>query len=640
MRFRRTGFALLIGSTFVILVWLLWGRSASVLTDPTLTPFVRTPPPCSVVFTSRSEPMSLIAPAPTGEGFRWPGQPLWQAREGRLRLLTTAGEVAELSWDKVCDPEAGRLIDVMSPSISFNARRIIFAARAEHSPFDRFRLYEIGVDGKGLRRLTGGPDDEGCTVVPPLRFGPDGEPLTDAQRRQYDYDDVDPTYLSDGRIIFASSRVPDLGRGHARRSTQLWSMNANGTDKKPITSNRNNDRWPYLLSTGYLGFSLWSRNVEVITADRTDIQPHRPDIEGATSPTDAWLGAMIDPVGERFGNLVKTVEPVWRPRPLFNGRMAFMTPLEYPLPPDGKLPFFQICTADRSIVRSVPSATPIHAEFPTLQSDGWWPGPIRDAEGKRWSLATPSPCPDDAMLVAAAISDSDEPPDARKYGIAMIDSTWESPVSADALNFRWLFDDPNFVDAEPVAIYLRPPTGKFEIAPVEPGRRGSEFKLANGRLYTGPAGNVVNPSVFVVQNPTIAGNTTDMNRTPIYNPPPQGSIREIRIFASHRDRFDSPTELRIEGQWEPLLRVALNGDGFDTWVPSGIPTVLAGFDADGKVAKWQSPSPDKQGRRATFYAYAGDHYSGTKASKHHFCLGCHPGHSAAHVPSVAERITP
>ena len=39
--------------------------------------------------------------------------------------------------------------------------------------------------------------------------------------------------------------------------------------------------------------------------------------------TDNWLGAFQQTVGSQFGNLVKTPVPVWRPRPLFNGRIAF-----------------------------------------------------------------------------------------------------------------------------------------------------------------------------------------------------------------------------------------------------------------------------------------------------------------------------
>jgi hypothetical protein len=67
--------------------------------------------------------------------------------------------------------------------------------------------------------------------------------MSDTARKQLDYDDVDPVQLNDaeGRILFVSSRSPDLGRDHARRSTTLWLLRADGL-KQPAGGNRNNDR--------------------------------------------------------------------------------------------------------------------------------------------------------------------------------------------------------------------------------------------------------------------------------------------------------------------------------------------------------------------------------------------------------------
>src|ERR1041384_5319949 len=66
--------------------------------DLRLRAFVHANPPVPVVFTSRTEPASLIAAADEGEGFAYPGLGLWQAREGRLRLLKPNGSVRELTW--------------------------------------------------------------------------------------------------------------------------------------------------------------------------------------------------------------------------------------------------------------------------------------------------------------------------------------------------------------------------------------------------------------------------------------------------------------------------------------------------------------------------------------------------------------
>ena len=381
-------------------VWFRWPGPG----DARLRTYVHSRPPVDVVFTSRSSPASLAAAAPEGEGFVFPGQPLWQASEGRLRLLTTRGEVHELTWGKPLP--GGALIDVMSPSVSPDGQKIFFAGRKGPPDPGHFRLYEVRVDGTELRQLTGGPDDAGCTALPPMRYrkADDRLLLSDPERLTVDYDDVDPQVLrSSGEVVFASSRAPDLGRGHSRRSTTLWIMNADGGGKRPLTANRNNDRWPVLLFNGYLVFSLWSYNPEVVTADERDIRPHEPGLAGKTQPTDVWQGALRQPHGDRFGALLKPNVSVWRPRPLFNGRFAFMTPLEaHPSKISDDQHPLRVVQAEPGVLANVPSARPTDQPLPMQKTRGLYYGPLADAEGRPMSLATPSACPDRAIVLAGA----------------------------------------------------------------------------------------------------------------------------------------------------------------------------------------------------------------------------------------------
>jgi hypothetical protein len=76
-----------------------------------------------------------------------------------------------------------------------------------------------------------------------------------------------------------------------------------------------------------------------------------------------------------------------------------------------------------------------------------------------------------------------------------------------------------------------------------------------------------------------------------------------------------------------LLAELKAGENAGGPLPTDTPTVLAGFGPDGKVVKWTTAAKDSTGRRATFYAFAGDHYSLTAPGGRHFCVGCHPGHS-------------
>jgi hypothetical protein len=642
----RLGRPRLLGAVAVLTAglaaWYLWPDPG----DPRLRAFVRARPPVPVIFTSRSDPASLRAAAPEGEGYTYPGQPLWQAREGRLRVLTPHGTVRELTWGQVL-PGGGRIIDVMSPSVSPDGETVYFAGRRDDD-HGRFRLFRVGLNGRGLRQLTGGPDDPGCSAVPPMRFAADGSVLPDDRRRRTDYDDVDPAPLdADGaRLIFASSRHPDLGRGGRRRATALWVVNVETGAMRSYTANRANDRWPYPMFGGYVAFSLWSRVPEVVSADRTELRPLSPGEEGATRPADLWQGAFVQNNGEHFGSLVKPDVPVWRPRPLFNNRIAFMTTLGDPAAfADGRdvPPPLTVAQAEGGLIQGVPSARPADVPLPAREGGGLVRGPTADRDGRPISLATPGPCPGGKVVLAGAPLEPGEaaPPPAR-YGLYLAADDWgpAGEGSAERIGLTLLFDDPDLVDAEPVAAYARQMREASNPDPPAPASAES-LRLAGGRDYHGPVGQVFNSGVYLALMPDQPGQRTDAGRGPVFDRPPEKSIDHLRVYASYRDRFDDPDRPRVEGGWELLARAPVREDGgVGFTIPTGVPTVLAGFDKDGKVASWTTPAADAAGRRATFYAYAGDHYSGARPGARHFCTGCHPGHSgvAAYQHDHAERL--
>jgi hypothetical protein len=640
-----------------VAAWWFWPDGG----DPRLAAYVHARPPVPVVFTSRSHPESFRAAAPEGAVYAYPGQRLWQATEGRLRLLTPRGTVHELTWGKPL-PDGSTLIDVMSPSVSLDGTKVIFAGRKGPPDHGHFRIYEVGIDGRGLRQLTGGPDDPGCTAVPPLRYRNEADGrwlpqtaalsclptpglpvnlaltvltrpslLADEQRKAVDYDDVDPIYLPAGRIVFVSTRIPDLGRGHARRASHVWMMNADGSNKHPMSANRNNDRWPFLTSSVSLTFSMWSRNTEVIVEGGTDLRPYREGMDCETLPTDLWQAALLAPGDDRFGMLIKPQAPVWRPRPLFNGRIAFMTDFRYGDPdPFARL---EVVQAPVSLLQAAPSSNPRYRELPKAGNARLLRGPVRDPQDRPLVLATPSPCPDDKVLLAGAVREADwKAPEPGRWALYLASQDWPSadgqPVSAEQAQLQLLFDDPDLVDAEPAAVYVRPFT-KLPPDPAEPSLRERTIQLANGRSYAGPAGQLVSGNLYQAPNEDFPGQHTDAGHKPIFHSPPFGAIDHVRFYASYRDRFDDPLLPRREGGWELILKAPLQHkmDSFDAWLPSGVPFVLAGFTADGKVASWETKAVDAQGRHGRFYAYAGDHYSSVRPGVHQMCVGCHAGHS-------------
>ena len=336
----------LVTAVSVLYYWNIEHRGMKVQQSKSLSKLVLQNSSYDIVFTSRTEAASLQPAAPEAEPYQEPIQIPWAASHGRLRLLDTNNRLWELTWGQQL-PDGSTIIDVMSPSVSLDGERILFAGR--NGTRARWRIYEVRLDGSGLKQLTGGPDDPGCMALPPLRFRADGTRISDFERMKIDYDDVDPTDLGPNGFAFASSRLPDLGRDHSRRATQIWSWSIGDKSPKPLTANRNNDRWPVLMAGDQILFSLWSRNREAVTADLSELKPVSMGGQFATRPTDNWMANVIMANAAQFGYAIKSVEPVWRPRPLFNGRIAFMTSMK----PDSPLKLVQ---ADWGYIRTAPSS--------------------------------------------------------------------------------------------------------------------------------------------------------------------------------------------------------------------------------------------------------------------------------------------
>lgn len=616
-RWLAAGLVLVLGLS--IANWFWWSsRSVGMPETVSLRLFVTQAPPVPVVFTSRTEPSSFQAAAPEGEGFAFPGTIPWAATEGRLRLLTPSGRVHELTWGNPL-ADGASLIDVMSPSVTADGQAVLFAGRKAAPDPGRWRIYRIRLCSNTIEPITGGPDDAGCVADPPMRFAVDGSVLASRDRRALDYDDVDPVDDGAGGIVFASSRIPDLGRDHSRRATQVWHKPQGGAPR-PLSANRNNDRWPFVASGNIVLFSTWSRNREAVSADGADVHPVSEGGTFATSPTDSWYAARVFLDGTQFGYAVKTAGPVWRPRPLFNGKVVFATSNI-----NGRQGLAQ---ADWGYLRSAPSSLAIGASLPTQVGGELLAGPGVDGNGNPIHAATPSPCPGGKVLFAAG-SITGGP---AEIGLMIVDDDWHGASKATPL-----FDDPDFVDAEPVAVYRRGALPASSWVPPTAIGKPARLTLASGATYQGPAGQIDNYIINAEMPDPFPGQKTDPDIGPAM-PYPTG-VRSIAVYAAHRDRFDDPQAPRLNGKWEKLLDSPLDGRGaLRAWVPADplMPTVLAGLDGAGKIFNW-SGNEGPAGKRATFYALAGDHYSGTRADGYHFCVGCHTGHTHIKV-DITERI--
>jgi hypothetical protein len=113
------------------------------------------------------------------------------------------------------------------PDLSFDAKTVVFCFKPQDEK--SFHLYEINVDGSGLRQLT-----------------------------DSDYDDIDPIYLPDGHIIFTTTR----GNSYVRCGPFIYSYilarcDADGRNVYLISYNGEPDFVPALLNDGRLIYSRW-----------------------------------------------------------------------------------------------------------------------------------------------------------------------------------------------------------------------------------------------------------------------------------------------------------------------------------------------------------------------------------------------
>ena len=124
------------------------------------------------------------------------------------------------------------------PTLSYDAKKLLFCYKG--SPSGNSVIYEIGVDGTGLRQLT--------------NLDKNGNPYEGSGGGHHD---VQPEYLPDGRIIFTSTRYSGLVPCANNGVATLHVMNADGSDIHTISVNNVTEFDPHVLPDGRVLFGRW-----------------------------------------------------------------------------------------------------------------------------------------------------------------------------------------------------------------------------------------------------------------------------------------------------------------------------------------------------------------------------------------------
>ncbi len=143
---------------------------------------------------------------------------------GRLLVLEGLSPAGTLRQLMPQEPLAGSF---WRPDLSFDARKVLFCFKPHNEK--SFHLYEIGIDGRGLRQLTDGI-----------------------------YDDLDPIYLPDGHILFCTTRAHTYVRCMPPTNAfVLARCDADGKNIYLVSQNNEPDYLPSLLHDGRVIYTRW-----------------------------------------------------------------------------------------------------------------------------------------------------------------------------------------------------------------------------------------------------------------------------------------------------------------------------------------------------------------------------------------------
>jgi len=208
-------------------------------------------------------------------------------------LSLSDGKVREI----VPDPDGG-VFDRYD--LSFDAKRIVFGYR--RPKLEGYRIYEIGVDGTGLRQVTHPPENEQERIDTYGKTST-GDGFYGLLGYRFWTDDVHPCYLPDGGLCFASTRSEHgvlCTPAHYLACTNIFRMEMDGTDLRPLSQGALSEFTPTVMEDGRILYNRW----EYVYKGIGGVQPlwtMRPDGSGSeefygdniTNPGVLWQARQL-----------------------------------------------------------------------------------------------------------------------------------------------------------------------------------------------------------------------------------------------------------------------------------------------------------------------------------------------------------
>lgn len=146
------------------------------------------------------------------------GRKAWREGGKLYRWDVVTGELVVL----LDDPRGG----VRDPQLNYEGTKVLFSYRKGGA--ENYLLYEVNLDGSGLRQLTHGV-----------------------------FDDIEPSYLPNGDIVFVSSRCKRWVNCWLTQVAVLHRCGPDGSGVRAISSNNEHDNTPWVLPDGRVLYTRW-----------------------------------------------------------------------------------------------------------------------------------------------------------------------------------------------------------------------------------------------------------------------------------------------------------------------------------------------------------------------------------------------
>jgi hypothetical protein len=178
--------------------------------------------------------------------------------------------------------EDGAIFDM---NVSYDAKKLFFSAKSDSGVRGGWDIYEIGVDGTGLKRITHGDTN--------LKLGSTEERFIDSC--------ISPVELPSGEIMFVSTRAGTYVNCQSEPAGHLYVANRDGSNVRRVSGNTHSDHTPQVMNDGRVLFTRWDYGVDKNVFLRQSLWTMNPD------------GTRL---GLFSGNTIENPNSFWEARPI------------------------------------------------------------------------------------------------------------------------------------------------------------------------------------------------------------------------------------------------------------------------------------------------------------------------------------